>query len=42
MDNEYEELKRARYALLVDAELALCNGLNKEEWKLIMEGTASR
>lgn len=34
MDNEYEELKRARYALLVDAELALCNGLNKEDWKL--------
>jgi len=33
MDDDYEDLKRARYALMVDAELALCNGLSKEEWK---------
>lgn len=28
----YEDLKRARYALLVDAEIAMCNGLSKEDW----------
>lgn len=33
MSDDYEDLKRARYSLLVDAEIALCNGLSKEEWK---------
>jgi len=28
----YEDLKRARYALIVDAEIALCNGASKEDW----------
>lgn len=30
---DFEDLKRARFALMNDAELSLCNGLTKEEWK---------
>lgn len=30
----YEDLKRARYALSVDAEIALCNGVSKKVWKV--------
>lgn len=29
----FEELKRARFALMVDAEVALCNGVSKDEWR---------
>ena len=29
----FEELKRARFALMVDAEIALCNGTSKDEWR---------
>jgi hypothetical protein len=30
----FEELKRARFALMVDAEIALCNGTSKDEWSV--------
>ena len=32
-EENIKDLQRARYALMVDAELALCNGLSKEDWK---------
>jgi hypothetical protein len=32
-EEDVKDLQRARYALLVDAEIAMCNGTSKEVWK---------